>query len=165
MKRTLIAAIVITVACFARVVPVACAAEQTILITAMVSGIQGVSLSGASWAIGNVVTGTSSASSSITATNTGSGPEVLNMSAVSTGDFTLGSAAGVNTMAVLGKCASTDPNLSPTNALTGTAGQASDNVDPGSDLTVYVMYEAPTSITGGNSDGAVTVTVSTSLAS
>lgn len=137
------------------------AAQDTIQITATVTGVQGISLSGGTWAIGGITTGETSDSSTIVATNTGSVPERFEAFAVTAGDFTLSTTAAEDQIAIWGKCASADPALDVTNALTGTAGQTSVNVDPASGLTVYLKYLAPTAITGGKSDGAATVTVST----
>lgn len=161
MKKLLTLATIATIACAVLVATSAFAAEETITITATVSGVQGVSLSSTSWVIGAVSAGESRSSSSITAENTGSVTETLEMSAASTGDFALGSTAGDDQIAIWGKCASSDPGLTVANALSGTSGQRSENVDPTSDLTVYMKYSAPTSITSGNSDGTASVTVST----
>jgi len=160
MKKLFVMTMITTVAILL-VSASAFAASEAISITATVSGVQGVSLSGASWAVGAIDAGASSSSSTITATNTGSGPETLQMSAVSTGDFTLDATADVDQIAIWGKCAATDPGLVEVNALTGTPGQTSAIVNAGSGLTVYMEYHAPSSVSGGNSDGAATVTVGT----
>ncbi len=167
MKRLLAIAIIATAACVIAVTTDAFAAlEQTITITATVSGVQGVSLSAGSWAVGAINTGESKDSSTITATNSGSVTETLQMSAASTGNFGLGTDAGEDQIAIWGKCAATDHGLTLTidNALTGTPGQRSENVDPTDSLAVYMKYKAPTSITGANENGAASITVSTAPA-
>ena len=165
VKRLLMLTMIATVVCAVAVATAAFAAEETITISATVTGEQGISLSGASWTVGSIGTNSSSNSSTITATNTGSVTEALEVSATSTGDFTLGSTAGVDRIAIWGICASSNPGLTAANALTGTPGQTSENVNPASSLTVYMRYLSPTSITGGDSDGSATVTVSTAPAS
>jgi len=160
MKK-LVTMVIIMTAAVLLVSASAFAASENISITATVSGVQGVSLSGASWAVGAIDAGSSVASSTITATNTGSGPETLQMSAVTAGDFSLGTTAGADQIAIWGQCASLDPGLTSANALDGTPGQTSASVDPAASLTAYMEYHAPSSISGGNSDGAATVTVST----
>jgi len=162
MKRLLAIAIIATVACV--ITTNAFAASANIAITATVSGTQGVSLSGTSWGIDAIDTADYRDSASITATNNGSVTETLKMSAVTAGDFTLGSDAGADQIAIWGKCASSDPTLTNANALTGDAGQTSANVDPAASLTVYMKYKSPSTITGTKSVGAATVTVSTASA-
>ena len=161
MKKLLMITIIATVACVIAVTTSTFAEQKTIAITATVSGTQGVSLSTGSWGIGPISTGATPTSSTITATNTGSAPETLELSAVTAGDFSLATDAAADTIAIWGQCASSDPGLTNANALIGTPGQTSASVDPAANLTVYMKYNAPTSITGAKSDGAVDITVST----
>lgn len=160
MKKSVLLLIGAVLAC-AVFTSYAHAASQNITITATVSGVQGVSLSGTTWSVGAINAGSSADSSTITATNSGTMPEKLLLSATSTGDFTLASTADINKIAIWGKCASADPTLVVANALTGTAAQNSATVNPAANLKVFLKYFAPASITAGKTNGAATVTVST----
>jgi len=160
MKRLLTIAIIAAVG-YLMASTSAFAASAEITITATVSGVQGVQLSATTWAIDAISTEESADSSTIEATNTGTGPETLELAAAATGDFGLAAEAGVDKIAIWGKCAATDPTLTKDNALDGIAGQTSEAVNPDEKLKVWLKYHAPTEIGAGKTKGDATVTVST----